>query len=55
MKWDGAQVDLTRADNPTEFAVCVPNFGLLGVTICESNDKMQGLDANVGKISPQDC
>eukprot|EP00752_Nemacystus_decipiens_P003494 g3227.t1 len=33
IKWDGTQVDLDRAHNPTEFAICVPNFGLLGVTI----------------------
>lgn len=33
IKWDGTQIDLNRADDPTGFAICVPNFGLLGVTI----------------------
>eukprot|EP00903_Cladosiphon_okamuranus_P014134 g13135.t1 len=33
IKWDGTQVDLSREDDPTEFALCVPNFGLLGVTV----------------------
>ncbi|CAM9747545.1 unnamed protein product [Pylaiella littoralis] len=33
VKWDGTQVNLSRAEDPTGFAVCVPNFGLLGVTV----------------------
>lgn len=36
IKWDGTQIDLNRADDPTGFAICVPNFGLLGVTIGEA-------------------
>lgn len=35
VKWDGTQVNLSRAEDPTGFAVCVPNFGLLGVTVGE--------------------
>ncbi|CAM9913168.1 unnamed protein product [Ectocarpus fasciculatus] len=33
IKWDGTQVDLSRAQDPTGFAVCVASFGLIGVAV----------------------
>ncbi|CAM9282114.1 unnamed protein product, partial [Hapterophycus canaliculatus] len=33
IKWDGTEVNLSRAQDPTGFALCVLSFGLLGVTV----------------------
>ncbi|CAN0224179.1 unnamed protein product [Ectocarpus sp. 6 AP-2014] len=33
IKWDGTQVDLSRAEDPTGFAICVASFGLVGVIV----------------------
>lgn len=35
VKWDGTQVNLTRAEDPRGFAIKAMHFGLLGVTVCE--------------------
>lgn len=36
IKWDGTRVDLSRKDDPEGFALLVPTFGLIGVTVGES-------------------
>lgn len=55
IKWDGTQVDLTRAEDPTGFAICVASFGLVGVSVGESYTAAVAVCRHSGTIFLKNC
>lgn len=55
IKWDGTQVDLSRAEDPTGFAICVASFGLVGVIVGERCTAIFAVVKHSGKTVVENC